>query len=123
MEELVDRIVQEQFRETYEARIKIQLTSEGEREYELVSDEVMIGFDIDVEYRSWGIKDITIKPLGNITFDVLIDEDEADTLKIDVEDAKIEDERGYEYIKPLWIDIKLDDKGNVVEKVLHVSSK
>ena len=123
MDELTNRIMVEQFKETYEARIKVQLTSEPAGKVELVNDEVLLGFDIDVEYRSWGIKDITIKPLGNITIDYLVGEDEADTMNIDVDDVRIEWERGYTSIRPLWIDIRMDAEGNVTEKILHVSSR
>lgn len=122
LQELCDSVMSEQFKETYEANIKVQLTSEPDRKFELVDDEVLLGFDISIEYRSWGIKDITIKPLGTITIDYLVGEDEAGTLNIDVDDTKIEYERGYSYIKPLWISLMLDADGNVTEKILHVSS-
>lgn len=122
MNELIDRIIVEQFKEIYETKIKVQLTTEGEREYELTDDEVVINFDIEIEYRSWGIKDIDIKPKGNIEIDVMRD-DEVETIKVDVENVVVEFERGYSYIKPLWIDIRLSAEGDVIESKLHVSSK
>ena len=123
MDELTERILLEQAKETYEARIKIQLTSEPSGKVELANNEAVIGFDIEIEYRSWGIKEIVIQPKGSLTVDYIAGEEDANTINVDVEDAVIEWERGYESIRPLWMDIRMDENGNVTEKTLHVSSR
>ena len=117
MNDLVDKILEEQSKDEYTANIEINLVSEG---YELLDNKVTVNFSIDIEYRSWGIKDITIKPIGIIEFDVS-KEDERTIIKIDADDLQMESEKGFDFIKPLWLNVEIDSEGNVVRKVLHIS--
>jgi len=59
-------------------------------------DNIEIEFDIDVEYRSWGIKDIIVVPRGVIEFEVVLrsnlpdEEDKEEIIPVKVDFSNIE---------------------------------
>lgn len=55
-------------------------------EESLGPDKVTMSFDIEIEYRSWGIKDITVTPRGRVNFEVEIvdaDNNHVEDLEVD----------------------------------------
>lgn len=55
-------------------------------EESLGPDKVTMSFDIEIKYRSWGIKDITVTPRGRVNFEVEIvdaDNNHVEDLEVD----------------------------------------
>ncbi len=54
-------------------------------EEEQSPDSIRISYDIEIEYRDWGIKDITVTPRGRVEFDVEIvdaEDNHVDTIEV-----------------------------------------
>lgn len=65
--------------------VSIHVDGLAEGEESLGPDKVNISYDIDIEYRDWGIKDISITPRGRVSFDVEIvdvDDNHVDTIEV-----------------------------------------
>lgn len=96
----MDRLLKEtlsvnEAEETYKNEVPLSIHFAGvgldDDEYEESPDKVEIEFDIDVDHRSWGIKDINVFLRGVVEFEVVVKSD-------------LPDEEGKEVVIPVKID-------------------
>jgi len=92
----------------------------GDGETAAGPETVPLAYDIEVDWRSWGIKDINVAPRGEIEFEAeLIDVDDnvMDTITINLEFEAIEVDlqwiAGHSYV-PESIEIRTDRSGKVL---------
>jgi hypothetical protein len=142
---IYSHLVNESVRGDYEAGVDLSVTMEGkyvppdddightldmaggiERNYaeemEVISPkQVEIGFNIDIEYRSWGIKDIMVQPSGHGPIEVLlVDAETLDEynpiktldLEIDFSQLKV-DKNTADYISVGDLELVIDYNGNI----------
>jgi len=101
----------------YSTEVSVELYCEdGEREIELISEEVKVFYDIEVEHRSWGIKGIDVSPRGEVEIGFYLDGEEK-TVTVDLSDIKIEWEKGSGYAVSN-LSVAIDKDLNIKEAIL-----
>ena len=80
-----------------------------------VSKKVNVRFSIDMEHRSWGIRDVTVTPLQISAFSVPLDIGEGKTadINLDVNQLKARKSSPRNYIGVGPIEVFIDEDGNV----------
>lgn len=131
MDDLVDSLVdiKEDNSEDYHADVELDINIQSKLKgvyYEIEAPkEVTIAYGMELEYRSWGIKDLNITVKHNIEFDLTIIPEGADEgkevhIKIEPSDIeKISWVEGRSYT-PSSLDVGLDENGNVLDVELFV---
>lgn len=127
MRNLLEKL-NEQLDESYRSDITINAYVDGLKAGEgvTVSDEKQqLTYDIEVEHRSWGIKDINVTPRGIIEFSVEIldvDDNVVDEIPVridfDTMDYNIDWQKGSGYA-PDTLDIRLARDGKIKEITLN----
>ena len=82
---------QDYYRNNVPLEIYFESPGLDDDQYEEVPDNVELTYDIEIEHRSWGVKDINVFLRGIVEFDVIIRSD-------------LPDEEGKEIIIPVKID-------------------
>ena len=87
-----DRAEQTDFNMDVDVTLYVEGLEDGEESR--VTDKVQLLYSIDIEFRSWGIKDILVVPRGVVEFEVEIvdgDDNLVDTLlvKLDLDNTDI----------------------------------
>lgn len=93
--ELLNKLLNEQEDNSYQLEVPVTIYMTGV-DVE-APDKVLISYDIDIDFRSWGIKDINIFPRKISDFDITIvtwtddaDKESEDVLPISIDLTKIE---------------------------------
>jgi len=103
--------------EKYSAEVYVELSCEDKGlDIEMPFPKVEISYDVDVEYRSWGIGDITITPRGETSLDVVVD-GERRSITLDLDDAEVDWIEGSVYA-PATLSVLVDRDLNVKEITL-----
>jgi len=98
----------------YLAKIPVMLECEArEHDIELLSHNVIINYDINIEYRSWGIKDIDAVPRGQVELDIQVD-NKSEVITVNLDDVKVYWVAGGAYA-PLNLLVFLDEDFGVKE--------
>jgi len=88
MERLIKQL-NEQSDNLYTSQIDVSLMIEGTAEDVEYSDKVTIKYRIGIEYRSWGIKDISIYAIEPIEIEYMVEgETSYTTLKLDISELR-----------------------------------
>lgn len=92
MRELFEKLTDEEFNMDVDVTLYVEGLEDGEESR--VTDKVQLLYSIDVDYRSWGIKDISVIPRGLVEFEVEIvdmEDNLVDTLlvKLDFDNTDI----------------------------------
>lgn len=111
-----DRVeyIREQLGKGYNNNIEIDLYIKTEKEYRLLSKAVSLQFDFDIEYRSWGIKDMGFRILsGSVDIDVEMDGEEK-IVRVPLDNVKIDWLEGAAFI-PVELSVSAEERdGEIV---------
>lgn len=125
LEKVNEQLGEEDFRSEVDLRVHVKDLEAGEdvNIYD-VDKKKLLTYTIDVEYRSWGIKDISVMPKGVIEFEVeIIDVDDKviKTLPVKIDfstvDCSIEWMEGKSYA-PSDLEVYLTKDGKIEEIIL-----
>jgi hypothetical protein len=131
MDNLVDNLIglKEDSSEYYHADVELDINIQNKLKgvyYEIEAPkEVAIAYGMELEYRSWGIKDLNVTVKNTIEFDLIIipegkDEGKEVHIKIEPLDIKkISWVEGRSYT-PSSLDVELDPEGKVVSVELFM---
>jgi len=100
----------------YESLTNIELYVDGA---DIASQprQVLLTYDIEVEWRSWGIKGINVSPTGVIEFDVEMLDVDTLNICIDMRDVEIYWVKGHSYV-PESLMVRVDKSGKLLEAEL-----
>jgi len=85
MQKLIKRAIKEQLDDNYTSKIKVDLYIEGVEEDVEYTPNAIVRYRIDMEHRSWGIKDISISIIDPIDIDYRVEGATKDeTLRVDI---------------------------------------
>jgi len=106
--------------------VDLELHVDGLGDGEAVSEpeRVSLTYRIEVEWRSWGIKDINVTPIGEVEFEVEIVDDVngnlIDTINVnfDMGDVKIHWVQGHSYVPESFM-VRVDRSGKLLEAELN----
>ena len=125
LEKVNEQLGEEDFRGEVNLRVHVKGLVDGEdiNIYD-VDKKKLLTYTIDVEYRSWGIKDISVMPKGVVEFEVeIIDADDkvVKTLPVKIDfsmvDYSIEWMEGKSYA-PCDLEVYLTKDGKIEEITL-----
>jgi len=125
LEKVNEQLGEEDFRSEVDLRVHVKDLADGEDAniYD-VDKKKLLTYSIDVEYRSWGIKDISVMPKGVIEFEVeILDADDkvVKTLPVKIDfsmvDCSIEWMEGKSYA-PSDLEVYLTKDGKIEEITL-----
>jgi hypothetical protein len=89
---------------------------DGDVEYD---ESVRLQYKLDLEYRSWGIKDLTVVLDKPVSVRFSLEDGTEKELKVDLSDARVEWYEGSAFY-PHQIELTIDKQGNIKEKVVNM---
>jgi hypothetical protein len=123
LEKVNEQLGEEDFRSEVDLHVHVKDIEDAE-EINIVDKKKILTYTIDVEYRSWGIKDISVMPKGVIEFEVeILDADDKviKTLPVKIDfstvDCSIEWMEGKSY-DPSDLEVYLTKDGKIEEVTL-----
>jgi len=130
MREIYEKLVQEDAaasQDTYSSDVDLELYVDGLGEGEITVDpeKVSLTYSIELDWRSWGIKDINVAPKGKIEFEVEIvdvDDNVVDTIVVNIDFGSIDTDlvwaAGHSYV-PESLVVRVDRSGRVLSTELN----
>lgn len=128
MRDIYEKLVEEDgasSQDEFGMDVAIELHVDGLGDGEAVSEpgKVFLKYNIEVEERSWGIKDINVFSKGKVEFEVEvvdIDDNLIDTIdvSIDMSDVGIYWVQGHSYV-PESLMVRVDRSGKLLEAELN----
>lgn len=103
--------------------IELHVDGLGDGEAANGPEKVFLYYAIELDWRSWGIKDINVFPKGEVEFEVEIvdvDDNVVDTVNvsIDISDVGISWVQGHSYV-PESLMVRIDRSGKLLETELN----
>lgn len=110
--------VHEQEEQNYYSNVRVEVSFSGKSNkiIDLVDGNVRVEYQIDVEYRDFGIKDVNVYPQGEILIDaeVLDDRNNRTSLQIKIDMSKVRVEWiAGSGVQPLDMNILINENGEV----------
>ena len=105
--------------DSYEIEVEVTLTVldyEGTVDQD---DKVTINYDLDIEFRSWGIKGIDARGRGSVAINYALNDDWK-SLMVDLTTVEIEYINGSS-VAPTELAIDIDANGKIQEAILYVA--
>ena len=119
MHDIYEKLLNEdaQFHHLAELRVYISDLEDKEHTY---PDEIELKYDVEIEHRSWGIKDIEVLMRGSAEFEVDVldaDDNVVDTIPVNIDFSEIDYQfswmKGTEYV-PESLVVALSKDGRVI---------
>lgn len=110
--------VHEQEEQNYYSNVRVDLSFSGKsgKIIDPVDTDVRVEYQIDVEHRDFGIKDINVYPQGEILIDAEVsDEQDNKTpiqIKVDMSKVRVEWQAG-SGVQPLGLEVSVNENGEV----------
>jgi len=106
-------------RNRYKVEVEVSLTVldyDGALDFD---DKVVVDYDLDIEFRSWGIKGIDVFGVGSVAINYALD-DNWKTLIVDLTVVDIEYVNGSNIV-PTELAVDIDADGKIQKAILYVS--
>ena len=128
MREIYEKLTEEDGaspQDEFSTDVDLELHVDGLGDGEAVTEpeKVSLTYRIEVEWRSWGIKDINVFPKGEVEFEaeiVDVDDNVVDTVVVsfDMSDVGIYWVQGHSYV-PESLMVRVDRSGKLLEAELN----
>jgi len=127
MQDILKKLIMEGGREDVYSRevgLIVYLDGLPDDQYHTYPDEVSVVYRIELDWRSWGIKDINVALVDELEFEVEItdlDGNVIDTLSIKVNpnNIKLDWVAGHSYV-PESLEVTVDKTGKVLDAKLNI---
>lgn len=108
---------------SYDVDLDLQVDGLGEGEAATGPEKISLTYSIELDWRSWGLKDINVFPRGKVEFEAeIVDVDDnvvdAITVSFDIGDAELNWVEGHSYV-PESLEIRVDRSGKVLSAELN----
>lgn len=104
--------------DTYSVKVDLDVMQPGMEIEFGFPDQVEVKFEIDMDVRSWGIKDILVIPKGKVVIPLDVDGKDVE-IEVDLETAVLEYEEA-DFISPTELHVTIDKDLKVIESTLYV---
>jgi len=127
MRDILEKMVSEDIGDdvySYTVDVDLDVLGLDDGERALGPQDALVHYRMELDFRSWGLKDIEVTPVGEVEFEVeVVDDDEnvqftiPVSLEFEVKDVNIEWVGGHSYV-PEMLHIAVNAKGEITEATL-----
>lgn len=103
---------------SFQVKVDLETYVLGDNDFDF-SKDVLLKYEIDIAYRTWGIDSMSLTPVGNIELEVEnLDTHKTQTINVDLEDTIIEWKAGLNF-SPWSLRLELNEDLTVSKKILR----